>query len=83
MGSMRFYEHVQNLLGGVKRAKVPNFVVTPRHPPNLEYIMAIDAACTTPGQQVAEELRAEINSILRPFQPPNHNQSSITSYKGT
>ena len=27
-------------------AKDPNFVVTPRHPPNLEYITAIEAACT-------------------------------------
>ena len=27
-------------------AKGPNFVVTPRQPPNLEYITAIEAACT-------------------------------------
>ena len=27
-------------------AKGPNFAVTPRHPPNLEYIMTIEAACT-------------------------------------
>ena len=41
-------------------AKGPNFVVTPRHPPNIEYITAIEAACTKLGQQDAEELRAEI-----------------------
>ena len=34
-------------------AKGPNFVVTPRHPPNLEYITAIDAACTKLSQQDA------------------------------
>ena len=27
-------------------AKGPNFVVSPRQPPNLEYITAIEAACT-------------------------------------
>ena len=36
-------------------AKGPNFVVTPRHPPNLDYITAIEVACTKLGQQDAEE----------------------------
>ena len=31
-------------------AKGPNFVVTPRQPPNLEYITAIEAACTKLSQ---------------------------------
>ena len=35
-------------------AKGPNFVVTPMHLSNLEYIMAIEAACTRLGQQDAE-----------------------------
>ena len=52
-------------------AKGPNFAVTPRNPPNLEYIMAIEAACTKLGQQDAEELRAEINRVLRSSTPPN------------
>ena len=53
--------------------KGPNFVVTPRHPPNLEYIMAIKAACTKLSQQDAEELRAEINTVLWSSQPKlNH-----------
>ena len=43
-------------------AKSPNFAVIPRHPPNLEYITAIEATCTKLGQQDAEECRAEINS---------------------
>ena len=50
-------------------AKGPNFVVTPRHPPNLEYITAIETACTTLGQQDAEELKAEINRVLRSSHP--------------
>ena len=41
--------------------KGPNFAVTPKHPPNLEYITAIEAACTKLSQQVAEEPRADIN----------------------
>ena len=41
-------------------AKGPNFVVSPRHPPNLEYVTAIEAVCTKLGQQGAEDLRADI-----------------------
>ena len=37
-------------------AKGCNVVVTPRHPPNLEYITAIEAVCTKLGQQDAEKL---------------------------
>ena len=54
-------------------AKGPNFEVTPRHPPNLEYIMAIEAVCTKLGQQDAEELRDEINRVLRSSHPPKPN----------
>ena len=53
-------------------AKGPNFVVTLRHPPNLEYIRAVKAAYTKLGQQDVEELRAEINRDLRSSHPkPN------------
>ena len=54
-------------------AKGPNFAVTPRHPPNLEYITAIEAACTKLSQQDAEELRADINWVLRSSHPPKSN----------
>ena len=54
-------------------AKGPNYVVTPRHPPNLEYITAIEAACTKLSQQDAEELRANINRVLRSSHPPKPN----------
>ena len=52
-------------------AKGPNFVVTQKQPPNLEYITAIEAACTKLSQQDAEELRAEVNRVLRSSHPPN------------
>ena len=54
-------------------AKGPNFAVTPRQPPNLEYISAIEAACTKLSQQDAEELRADINRVLRSSHPPKPN----------
>ena len=54
-------------------AKGPNYVVTPRHPPNLEYITAIEAACTKLSQQDTEELKANINRVLRSSHPPKPN----------
>ena len=54
-------------------AKGPNFAVTPRHPPNLEYITTIEAACSMLSQQDAEELRADINWVLRSSHPPKPN----------
>ena len=54
-------------------AKGPNFVVSSKHPPNLEYITAIEAACTKLSQQDAEELRADINWVLRASHPPKPN----------
>ena len=52
-------------------AKEPNYVVTPRHPPILEYITAIESVCTKLGQQEAEGLRADINRALRSSHPLN------------
>ena len=54
-------------------AKGPNFAVTSRQPPNLEYITAIEAACTKLSQQDAEELRVDINRVLRSSHPPKPN----------
>ena len=54
-------------------AKGPNFAVSPKHPPNLEYITAIEEACTKLSQQDVEELRADINSVLRASHPPKPN----------
>ena len=52
-------------------AKGPNYTVTPKHLPNLEYISAIEAVCTKLNQQEVEELRAIINRALRASHPPN------------
>ena len=54
-------------------AKGPNFVVSPKHPPNLEYITAIEAACTKLSQQDTEELSANINWVLGASHPPKPN----------
>ena len=51
-------------------AKGPNFAVSPRQPPNLKYITAIESACTKLSQQDAEELRANINRVLRSSHTP-------------
>ena len=52
-------------------AKGPNLAVSPMNPPNLEYITAIEAACTKLSQQDAEELRTDISQVLRASHPPN------------
>ena len=52
-------------------AKGPNFVISPKHHPNLEYITAIESACTKLSQQDAEGLRADINHILITSHPPS------------
>ena len=63
-------------------AKGPNFVVTPRQPPNLEYMTAIEAACTKLSQQDAEELRADINRVLRSSPPkPNLTKAQNTALR--
>ena len=48
-------------------------MVSPRQPPNLEYVTAIEVACTKLSQQDAEELRVDINRVLRSSQPPKPN----------
>ena len=71
-------------LGNLFLAKGSNFAVSPKHPPNLEYITAIEAACTKLSQQDAEELRADINRVLRSSHPQTQfNQGLKLSFKGT
>ena len=45
--------------------KDPIFAVSPRHPHDLEYITAIESVCTKLGQQDGEEIRADINRVLK------------------
>ena len=54
-------------------AKGPTYVVTPRHPPKLEYITAIESMCTKLSQQEVKELRSNINRVLRASHPPKPN----------
>ena len=58
-------------------AKGPNYAVTPRHPPSLEYVTAIESVHTKLGQHEAEELRADINMVLRSSQPPESNLNKL------
>ena len=55
--------------------KGPNLVVTPKHPPNLEYITAIESVCSILDQQHAEEPRANINRVLQYSHPTNLNKA--------
>ena len=48
-------------------------MVSPSQPLNLEYITAIEAACTKLSQQDAEDFRADINRVLRSYHPPKPN----------
>ena len=51
--------------------------------PNLEYITAIESVCTNLSQQDAEEIRANINRVLRSSHPQvKHEQGISKGYKG-
>ena len=52
-------------------------MVSPKQPPNLEYITAIEAACTKLSHQDAEELRDDINRVLRSSHPPKPNLTKV------
>ena len=43
----------------------PNFAVTPRNPPILEYITSLEVACQKLNTNTAEELRFEVYRALR------------------
>ena len=43
----------------------PNFVITPRELPTLEYIVATEKVCNQLTQGKAEELRGEVKTLLR------------------
>ena len=52
-------------------AKGPNYVIALRHPPNLEYITAIESLCPKLSPQVVEEPGSNVNKVLRGSHPPN------------
>ena len=54
-------------------AKGPNFAIAPNKPLSVDYITAIQSVCHTFTDQDAEELRADINTLLRRVQAPKPN----------
>ena len=54
-------------------AKGPNFSITPKYIPNVDYITVVEALCSKLKEEDAMELRSNINSLLRKAQTPNPN----------
>ena len=53
--------------------KGPNFAIASKNPPNLDYITPIETACQKLNNQDAEELRDDINGLLRKSHVPRPN----------
>ena len=51
----------------------PNFAVTPKNPPILEYITSLEVACQKFNTNAAEELRSEVYRALRYSRLPKPN----------
>ena len=49
----------------------PNFAVTPKYPPIVEYITSLEVACQKLNTNTAEELRSEVYRTLRHSNPPS------------
>ena len=54
-------------------SKGPYYAIAPKNAPNLEYITAIEIACQKLNNQDAEELRADINGLLKKLHGPRPN----------
>ena len=51
-------------------AKGPKFAITPKNSPNVDYTAAVESVCQKLTEQDTEELRADINGLLRRGQAP-------------
>ena len=51
-------------------SKGPNFSLAPNNPPNVEFISGVESACQKLSDQDAQELEAEVNTLLRRPKPP-------------
>ena len=51
----------------------PNYTMVPKNPPIIEYIAAIEKACTSLQPGKAEELRGEVKANIKKMQPPKYN----------
>ena len=72
-GSLTYPANLWPQLKALFLLKEPTLQFPPKQSPNVEYITAIEAACTKLSQQDAEELTADINRVLRSSRPPNPN----------
>ena len=54
-------------------AKGPNYALVPDNIPNVDYITAVESICPKLRDQEAQELRVDINSLLRRSQAPKTN----------
>ena len=52
-----------------------NFALAPNNPPNVEFISAVELVCQKLLDQDVQELRAEVNILLRRAKPPKSNIS--------
>ena len=60
-------------------AKGPNFAIAPNKIPHVDYITTVELMCQKLKEDDAEELRADINSLLRRVQVPKPNLSKQES----
>ena len=54
-------------------AHMPNFAVTPKNLPIVEYITSLEVASQKLNTNTAEELRSEVFRVLRHSHPPKPN----------
>ena len=54
-------------------AKGPNFAITPKYIPNVDYITAVEPMCSKLNEEDAMELRSNISALLRKSKAPKPN----------
>ena len=54
-------------------SKGPNFAIAPSSNPSTEYITSVESICSKLKEQEAQQLRAEVNSLLRRAHIPKSN----------
>ena len=54
-------------------AKGPNYSITPKYIPNVEYITAVESMCSKLKEEEAMELRLDVNMLLRKAKVPKPN----------
>ena len=54
-------------------AKGPNYALAPVNIPNVDYITVVESICPKLRDQKAQELRVDINSLLRRSKAPKAN----------